>query len=164
MSSPSSYKLLSSGKEHNKMFYGLILFWVLEKLTSKHLIGVDSFKASCAWKNAGLSGEKFVFLQNFMQQSQQLHYSCPPQRVMWMPMAPLSSSFLPEKTPLHIFYKSKYKRWTLCHTLTSNIGKKCWHLPSVLRKHQMGAIQLVVPYGLGNIGGTSSSTLPSRLG
>lgn len=93
VSSPSSYKLLSSGKEHKKVFYGLILFWVLEKLTSKHLIGVDSFKASCAWKNAGLSGEKFVFLQNFMQQGQQLHYSCPPQRVMWMPMAPLSSSF-----------------------------------------------------------------------
>lgn len=65
---------------------------------------------------------------------------------------------------LHIFYKSKYKRWTFCHTLTSNIGKKCWRLLSVLRKHQMGAIQLVVPYGLGNIGGTSSCTLPSRLG
>lgn len=69
--------------------------------------------------------------------------------------------FSPEKTPIRIFYKSEiYKRWTFCHTLTSNTGKKCWHLLSVLRKHHMGTIQLVVPYGLGNIGGTSSFTPP----
>lgn len=93
MSSPSSSKILSSRKQHKKAFNGLILFGALEKLLSNHLIGVDSFKSSSTWKNAGFSWEKFLFLQNFMQQGQRLHHSCPPQRGRWMPMAPLSSSF-----------------------------------------------------------------------
>ena len=40
MSNPSSSKLLSSENEHEKVFYGQILLWVLEKLLNSQLIGV----------------------------------------------------------------------------------------------------------------------------
>lgn len=92
--SPSSSKILSSRKQHKKVFNGLILLWVLEKLLSNQLVGVDSFKASLHGEMQVYQERNSYFFKTLCGRvSEWLHHSCSPQRGRWMQMAPLRSSF-----------------------------------------------------------------------